>query len=412
MYKRRKKKVTTNPDAAAAVNWPQWQGSKRDNISTENGLAKEWPVDGPKMLWSAEGIGEGFSSAVIADGKIYITGMAGEEGRLTCFDMNGSRFWQVDYGPEWNRSHSGARCTPTINDGHVYVISGTGQVACFQAVDGEKVWQVDAFGQFEGQYTNWGCAESPLVLSDKVIVTVGGKKALFAALNKKDGNVIWTTPVNGDKSAFCSPIAFDWAGKTIIASVTSDHIIGIDETDGSVLFSYPVSNYIEGRNHGAHPNTPIIQEGKIFISSGYDMGSVQLALAADGKSVTQVWKNPEFDNHHGGIVLLDGFLYGANWQSNKQGKWMCVDWATGKTRYEQEWNNKGSLIYADGMLYCYEEKGGNVALVKATPEGFNPVSSFQITLGDGEHWAHPVICGKRLYIRHGDFLMAFDIAGQ
>jgi outer membrane protein assembly factor BamB len=141
------------------------------------------------------------------------------------------------------------------------------------------------------------------------------------------------------------------------------------------------------------------------------MGSTQLKLSVNGDSVEKVWENPEFDNHHGGIVLVDGKLYGANWQSNKQGKWVCVDWETGKTLYEQEWGNKGSLSYADGMLYCFEENSGTVGLVKATPDGFNPVSSFQITQGEKEYWAHPVVCGKRLYIRHGDILMSFDIAG-
>lgn len=407
----RKKDEPQKSTAALKQDWPQWQGPNRDNISPETGLAKQWPADGPEMLWSANAIGHGYSSVAIADGRIYTTGKVEEAGFLTCLDMDGKQVWQVDYGPEWNRSYPGTRCTPTVDDGYVYVISGTGQVACFKAADGEKVWQVDGFALFEGQYPNWGYSECPLILDNKIIFTAGGKKALVAALNKKDGSVVWTTPANGDKSAFCSPIAFEWAGKTVIVCMTSDHLMGIDETDGSVLFSYPLSNHIEGRVRGTHPNTPVIHEGKIFVSSGYDMGSAQLAVAEDGKSVTQVWSNLEFDNHHGGIVLLNGFLYGANWQSNKQGKWMCVNWKTGETVYEQEWGNKGSLTSADGMLYCYEEASGTVGLVPATPAGFDPVSSFQITLGEKEHWAHPVICGKRLYIRHGDILMAFDIAG-
>jgi outer membrane protein assembly factor BamB len=187
--------------------------------------------------------------------------------------------------------------------------------------------------------------------------------------------------------------------------------MGIDAKTGQVAFSYPTSNYITGKIRGYHPNTPIVKDGKIVVSSGYDMGSIQLKLSADGASVEEVWRNQGFDNHHGGIILVEGKLYGANWQSNKQGKWVCVDWGTGKILYEEQWGNKGSLSYADGMLYCYEEKSGTVGLVKATPDGFSPVSSFQITLGKKEHWAHPVVCGKRLYIRHGDFLMAFDIAG-
>jgi outer membrane protein assembly factor BamB len=407
----RKKDEPQQSAAAQKQDWPQWQGPNRDNISDETGLAKEWPADGPKMCWSANGIGHGYSSAAIADGRIYTTGMVGEAGFLTCLDMDGKHVWQVDYGPEWNRSYPGTRCTPTVDDGYVYVISGTGQVVCFKAQDGEKVWQVDGFALFEGQYPTWGYSECPLVLDNKIIFTVAGKKALVAALNKKDGSVVWTTPANGDKSSFCSPVAFEWAGKTIIVTMADKHIFGVDAQTGNLLFDYPVSNYVSGRAHGTHPNTPIVKDGKIFVSSGYDMGSIQLKLSADGSSVEEGWRNQEFDNHHGGIVLLNGFLYGANWQSNKQGKWMCVNWKTGETVYEQEWGSKGSLAFADGMLYCYEEESGTVGLVPATPAGFDPVSSFQITLGEKEHWAHPVVCGKRVYIRHGDFLMAFDIAG-
>lgn len=396
---------------SAKQDWPQWQGPKRDNISTETGLLKQWPEGGPAMLWSADGLGHGYSSPAIADGKIYITGAVENQGQLTCFDLDGGKLWTADYGPEWSRSHPGTRCTPTVIGGSVYVISGTGQVACFAADTGDKRWQVDVHTQFEGRYPQWGYAESPLVLDDKVIVTVGGNKALFAALNKQDGSVLWTTAPNGDKSAFCSPIAFDWAGKTRIVNMTADHLVSIDADTGQVVFSYPVSDYILGRSRPSHPNTPIIKDGKIVVSSGYDMGSVQLQLSDDGTAVEKCWANPDFDNHHGGIVLIDGKLYGANWQSNKQGKWMCVDWQTGKTEYEHLWGNKGSLTAADGMLYCYEEAGGIVGLVKATPDGFEPVSTFQVALGEKEHWAHPVVCGKRLYIRRGDVLMAFDIAG-
>ncbi|MHC5138472.1 MAG: PQQ-binding-like beta-propeller repeat protein [Planctomycetota bacterium] len=330
---------------------------------------------------------------------------------MTCLTLDGRQLWQVNYGPEWKRRYNGARCTPTVDNGFVYIVSGVGQTACFRVDNGDTVWQVDTFAQFEGQYPRFGYAESPLVINDKVIVTVGGQKALFAALDVKDGSVVWTTPGNGDTSAFCSPIAFEWAGKTIVVNMTSGHIVGIDEKTGDLLFSYPVSNYISGRVRGTHPNTPIVKDGRIFVSSGYDMGSTQVKLSANGDSVEKIWENKEFDNHHGGIVLIDGHLYGANWQSNAKGKWVCVDWQTGKMLYEQDWGNKGGLTYADGMLYCYEEKSGTVGLVKATPDGFDPVSSFVVTLGEKEHWARPVICEKRLYIRHGDVLMAYDIAG-
>lgn len=362
------------------------------------------------MLWSAEGIGFGYSSVAVAGGKIYTTGMIDNNGILTCLDMDGNQLWQSNYGPEWRRSFPGTRCTPTIYDGNVYVISGTGQVACFNAQTGDRNWLVDAFGQFDGQYPNWGYAESPLIVNEKVIVTVGGQKALIAALDVNDGSTVWTTPANGDKSAFCSPVAFQWAGKTIIVNMTSGHSVGVDEKDGHVLFSYPLSDYISGKVRGTHPNTPIVHDGKIVLSSGYDMGSVQLKLSEDGTAVEKVWQNPDFDNHHGGIILLSGRLYGANWQSNKEGRWICVDWNTGKTLYEYDWN-KGSQTYADGLFYWYEEGTGRVGLIKPSVVGFEVVGQFHVTLGEKEHWAHPVVCGKRLYIRHGDVLMAYDIAG-
>lgn len=410
MFKKKESLISVREILSDDAEWSQWQGPNRDNISTEKGLLKKWPQEGPKMLWSAEGLGDGYSSAAIVRGKIYITGAVENEGVLTCLDIDGKKLWQANYGPEWKRSFPGTRCTPTVNDGLVYVISGTGQVACFQAQTGEPVWKMDVFGQFEGQYPKWGYAESPLVINDKVIMTVGGKKALAVALDTKDGGIMWTTPSNGDKASFCSPISLKWASKTLIVNITENNLVGIDADTGAMSFCYPVSNYIMGKNRSIHPNTPIIRDGMIFVSSGYDMGSAQLKLSADAASLEKVWINTDFDNHHGGIVLVDGKLYGSNWQSNNQGKWMCVDWETGKTFYEQEWGNKGSISYADGMLYCYEEASGTLGLVKASPGGFTPISTFEIYLGEKEHWAHPVVCGKRLYVRHGDVLMAFDIA--
>jgi outer membrane protein assembly factor BamB len=162
----------------------------------------------------------------------------------------------------------------------------------------------------------------------------------------------------------------------------------------------------------AHPNTPIYHDGQVYITSGYNAGGVMLKLSEDGSSIQELWKDDTLDTHHGGVILVDGHLYGANWQNNSRGKWVCLDWKTGKALYEQEWKCKGSILYAEGMLYCYEEKDGNVALVKATPEGFNPISTFQVTQGKERHWAHPVICDGRLYIRHGNVLLCYDVKAK
>ena len=391
--------------------WSQWQGPHRDNLSEETGLLKQWPEEGPKMLWSTEGLGQGYSTVSIADGKIYTTGVIEKEGFLSCLDLNGKQLWQQSYGDEWLRNFPSGRCTPTVQDGRVYVTSGLGKVTCFKADTGQQIWQADPVTEFEGQYGPWGVAQSPLVVDGKVISIVGGSKAMVVALDAKDGVVVWTTPGNGSKSAYCSPTVFEWAGKKMIAGMTNEILFGIDAHDGAILWTYPISEY-SSKGGIIHPNTPYFKDGYLFFTSGYNIGAIRLKLSPDGTKAERVWTNPAFDSHHGSFVFVDGYLYGSTWDSNGTGKWICADWETGKTLYEYQWINKGSLTYAEGMLYCYEETEGTVGLVKADPAGFEVVSSFKITQGQKEHWAHPVIFGKRLYIRHGDVLMVFDIEGE
>ncbi len=393
------------------TDWPQWKGPRRDNISAETGLAKQWPAEGPLRLWKADGLGKGYSTVSIADGKIYATGMIEKEGFLFCLDSDGKLLWKQSYGEEWSASFPGARSTPTVQNGQVYVISGHGKVICFNSQTGQQIWQADPVTDFEGKHGNWGGGQSPLVIDDKVISVVGGSNVMVVALSTKDGSVVWKTPGNGDKSAYCSPTVYEWAGKTAIVGMSDKNLFGINAEDGSVLWMYAAKNYISGRIRGTHPNTPYFKDGFFFFTSGYDMGSIQLRLSPDGTSVDKVWTNPELDVHHGSFVVVDGYIYGSNWESNKKGNWMCVDWKTGTTHYNESWETKGSVTFSDGMLYCYEEGNGHVALVKPAPKGFEVASSFQITDGSSEHWAHPVVCGKRLYVRHGEVLMAFDIEG-
>jgi outer membrane protein assembly factor BamB len=398
---------------AAQPSWPQWQGPKRNNISEETGLLKSWPEGGPKMLWQVGGLGGGFSTVSVADRKIYTTGMVNKEGVLFCIDWDGKELWKQSYGPEWTKDRPGVRCTPTIDNGKVYVVSGNGAVFCLNAADGKILWQENAAEAFEGKTPRWGYAESPLIMKDKMIVTVGGAKATMVALDKNTGKLFWAGETLGDMSAYCSPIAFEYGGHTIIAFYTSGHIMGVNAVDGKTLWTYDLKAISGGKKvWDIHPNTPIYRDGMLFCNSGYDMGAVMLKLNADGTGVSQEWTNKEFDTHHGSVVLVGDCLYGSTSKGGGDGDWMCVEWKTGKAMYQTHWECKGSLTSAEGMLYCYEEKNGTVALVKPDPSEFKPVSTFKVSLGSGEHWAHPVICGKRLFIRHGDVLMAYDIAAK
>jgi outer membrane protein assembly factor BamB len=273
---------------------------------------------------------------------------------------------------------------------------------------------VDAFRKYEGRQGIWGTAESPLVISDKVIYTPGGDLTTMVALDKSTGEPVWQTESLRDKTAYVSPQHVQRGELDIIVGVTASYIFGVNAADGTILWKY---EYLDLDTPTFHPeaplintNTPLYHDGRLFITSGYDHTGVMFEISEDGKSIEMVWKNNTLDNHHGGVVLIDGYIYGANWIDNSNGNWCCIDWQTGETKYEQEWNNKGSVLYADGMMYVYEERRGNVAMVKPDPAGFEVVSSFRVRKGQGPHWAHPAIGDGRLYIRHGKVLMAYDIS--
>ena len=397
-----------------AKDWSQWHGPLRDNISTETGLLKQWPQNGPDMIWSLEGIGSGYSTVSIADGFIYITGMVEKQGMLSKIDHEGKLIWQKPYAPEWYRSFPGSRSTPTINDGYAYIMSGLGDVVCIDIKTGSKKWSVNTFEKFKGKLTPWGVAESLLIEGEKVFCMAGGKNASIIALNKETGEVIWTTKELSERVAFCSPILVDHHGKRQLITVFPESVVGIDINNGKLLWNCPTGSFRnpdgERRGIGSTASTPIYKDGCAFVTTGYNHGSAKIRISKDSTTATVIWKNYELDNHHGGVVLVDGNLYGSSWIDNSKGDWFCVDFETGKTLYTYSWDrNKGAVSTAENMLYCYAENTGDLALLKADPKEFNIISSFKITLGEEEHWAHPVIFDGRLYIRHGDVLMAYDI---
>jgi len=396
--------------SAVAGEWPQWLGPNRDNKSQETGLLKKWPEGGPKLLWSVDGLGDGWASVSIADGLIYTTGKNSKTESVYAIELTGKKKWQTESGPAWTGAYPSARCAPTFDEGRLYVTTGSGTVTCLDAKTGQVKWTVDAFGKFKGSHGRWGTAESPLIYDNMVFYMPGGNNTTVVAIDKMTGRIIWASAALDDNRAYVSPILVERGDRKIIVGVTANYIIGVDARDGTILWKY---DYVKkhGKKRGADINTttPLYHDGNIYVTSGYDHVGVMLKLSEDGKDVSLKWVDETLDCHHGGVVFVDGYIYGASWKGNGDGNWVCLDWDTGKVMYDTHWINKGAISYADGMLYCYEEKKGNVALVRATPEKFDIVSSFAVTKGTGEHWALPVISGGRLYIRHGEVLMAYDI---
>jgi outer membrane protein assembly factor BamB len=393
---------------AIGEDWPQFRGPNRDGKSAETGLLKTWPASGPKLLWTSNvNLGKGFSSMSIVKGVIYTTGLIDGQEYLFAIDLKGKLKWKAKYGPGFSKFPPATRTTPTVDGDRLYVMSSMGKIACLLTADGTEKWSVDTADKFGGKNIRWGIAESVLIIGDKVICTPGGAGATMVALNKLTGKVIWRTDSLSDISAYCSPILIKDARKNLIVTMTGSNVIGVNPESGKVLWKYPYRGKCQ-----AHAITPTYSNGQIFITSGYNDGAVMLKLAADGKSVKVAWKDDGFDTHHGGVILVDGHVYGTTWKGNSTGNWICVDWKTGKVRFDEKWKCKGSMVFADGMLYCYEEKGGTVGLVKPTPRGFKVISSFKVPAGDGKHWAHPVVSGGVLYIRHGSALMAYDVKGK
>ena len=376
----------------------------RTGIYNEKGLLKSWPEAGPELLWHYDDLGDGHSSVAIDANKIYLTGLTDGVGYLYVFDLNGKLLNKKEYGPEWSANYNGPRGTVTINDGKVYIYTGTGSLICKDQNTLNVLWSKCIEADFDGKNIRWGVNESPLIIGDNVIITPGGTTNNMVALNKHDGSLVWASPGMGDVSAYCSPLFIANQEVPQIVTTTAKHIVSVEAATGRVLWSHPYEN-----NRQIHPNTPVY-DGKdmVLITHGYDKGSVMLRLTNGGRSVETVWENNDVKSKHGGIVKLGNYAYIGG--DDRAGRfWYCVDWQTGEVKYNDNSIMVGAVIAdGDGMLYCYSERG-EMALVRATPEKFDLVSQFPITLGTDQHWAHPVIHDGVLYVRHGNTLMAYKV---
>ncbi|MCL2683036.1 MAG: PQQ-binding-like beta-propeller repeat protein [Bacteroidales bacterium] len=381
----------------------QWRND-RTGIYDEKGLLKSWPTNGPELLWHFEGLNEGHSSVAIDANKIYVTGMTGEIGYLYIFDLNGKLLHKKEYGKEWSQNYNGSRGTPTINNGKIYIHSGIGDLICMDQNTLNVIWRKNLVTDFGGKNIRWGVTESPLIIDDKVILTVGGKKHNIVALNKNNGSLIWSSEGKGDLSSYCSPLYIGNQEVPLIVTTMERNIVGLEAATGKLLWSRKFES-----QRGINPNTPVY-DGKdmVLIINGYERGSVMLRLTNGGRSIEKVWENDDIKSKHGGIVKVGNYAYMGG--DDRSGRfWHCVDWNTGKVQWKDNTIGVGVVIAdGDNMLYCYTETG-NMALVRATPEKFDLISQFPITLGTAQHWAHPVIYQGVLYVRHGDALMAYKV---
>ncbi|MBP7509530.1 MAG: PQQ-binding-like beta-propeller repeat protein [Prolixibacteraceae bacterium] len=376
----------------------QWRGGT-NGIYPDKGLLRTWPADGPQILWSFEGLGEGHSSPVFAHDKIFVSSMIGQTGYIFILTMDGKEIKRYPYGTEFFESWPGTRSTPVIDGNTLYIYSGMGVIYSFDALSGTLKWKKEMLTEGT-ENIKWGVTETLVIDGDKLFCSPGGKPYNVVALNKNTGDVIWSNPGTGDLSAYCTPAVVNLPSRKILVTMMASHIVGFDINNGKLLWSYEQPN-----QWSVHANTPIYSTGILYCTSGYGQGTVALKVSPDGEEIEKVWFNKDFDSRMGGVVYLDGYLYSSG---DKAREWRCLDAKTGIEKWSSTEVGKGVVVSADNMLFMYSEKG-EIAIAEATPEKFKLLGKAQVTLGTAQHWAHPVIKNGILYIRHGNALIAYKI---
>ncbi|OFX61112.1 MAG: hypothetical protein A2046_08310 [Bacteroidetes bacterium GWA2_30_7] len=375
----------------------QWRGDNRDGKFNETNLLKSWTAKGPELLWFNDSIGNGYGSPVITSEKVYIQGEIDSIGYLFAFNLSGKLEWKSEYGTEWMESYIGSRSSPTVIGDLIYVCSGFGDISCFKN-DGSKVWSKNFLKNFNGKNTRFGFSESLLVDDSLVFASPGGIDTNIIALNRFNGELKWISKAKSEIPAYCSPILINRNNRKIIVSFSEHELLGIDAINGNLLWSH-----LQDTMCDIHGNSPIYDNGFLYYVTGCGNGTVKLKLSDNCENIEQVWKTMAIDNIMGGIVKIDSLIIGT---SHRKKNIRCVN-ANDSSFVDSLNFGRGSVIFADDLLYCYNE-AGEVGLLKVFPK-LELISSFKIEKGTFEHFSHPAIKNGVLYIRHGKSLMAYDI---
>ena len=382
-----------------AADWPQWRGPARDGISRETGLLTSWPKEGPRQLWAANGLGEGFSGVSVADGRVYTQGQRGGRHYVTAIDVNtGAKLWETVAGGTFNESRgNGPRGTPTVDGPRIYTLSPDGVLACLDAASGKVAWSQNVLQKFRGSVPSWGISESPLIDGDRLIVMPGGRDGSLVALNKADGALAWKSGTDG--AGYSSAVIGEFEGVRQVVAMNESAVVGVRADNGQQLW-----RYTQVSNQTANIATPIVSNGRVFVSTEYESGGALLKVGA--KSVSEVYFTRNMRNHYSTSVLVDGVLYGFN-----SATLTAIRFDNGEVLWRNRSVGKGSVAYADKHLYVLGEDA-ILALVEARSDEYREVSRFSLKQSRYPTWAPPVIADGRLYVRNQDSVMAFDVRGK
>ncbi|MBM3811703.1 MAG: polyvinylalcohol dehydrogenase [Acidimicrobiia bacterium] len=398
---------------AIPADWPQWRGPGRDAISSETGLLKQWPKDGPKLLWRIEGIGDGYATPAVAGSRLLLLSSRGvEDESVQAFSVNdGKLLWSTRLGkvgaPDQQPSYPMARSTPTIDGDRLYALSSGGDLAVLETSTGKIIWKKNLQTDFQGKQGKWAYSESPLIDGDLLIATPGGAEATLVALKKSTGELIWKSAVPGaDPAAYASAIVAQAAGRKQYVQFLDKGVVGVDAKTGQFLWRYEKTS-----TGPANIATPIAHNGYVYSTNArrFGAGLVQLHATAQGLSAEEVYFERDAPNTLGGQVLVNGVLYGTN-----QKGLAAAGFATGKLKWQSETDGPGSVLYAEGRIYLHTE-AGDMILAEATPEAYRELGRFTPP-GQPKHlrnremaWSYPVVANGRLYIRDQGVLWCYDV---
>ena len=385
--------------------WPQLRGPDRSGVSKESALLKQWPAAGPSQMWASANLGAGYGSLAVSGDQVFVQGSRSGQSVVSVLNRaDGKGLWTKPIGRAADNDRGpGPRGTPTVDAERVYVLTENGDLACLLTKDGTLLWQRNILKDFGGSNPEWQISESPLIDGAALYVTPGGRGAGIVALDKMTGKTIWTSKELSDEAGYSSIVVGDIQGVRTLMTITSEAGVGVRASDGKLMW-----RYTRAANGTANIATPIFFDNKVFYSSGYDTGGGLLGLTAQdgGVKAQEIYFTRDMRNHHGGVLLVDGFLYGFN-----DSILTCLDFATGKLMWRDRSVGKGSLTYADGRLYLLSED--NVAgLAEATSARYRETGRFSIPDQGLPSWAHPVVSGGRLYIRNQGTLSAYDIRAK
>jgi outer membrane protein assembly factor BamB len=393
--------VVSAAQATAPAEWSQWRGPNRDGISPETGLLKDWPAGGPRQVWRATGVGNGYSSFSASQGRLYTLGARGNTEYVIALDRaTGKKVWEYANGRRFeNDRGDGPRSTPTIEDNFLYTLGGSGDLTCLDATSGQKIWSLNIVQRFGGVNPYWGYSESPLIVGDRILVNAGGRRASIVAVNKADGKPLWQQ--HNDEAGYSSPMLLRTGSLAQVIFFTGQRALAVDPRDGRLLWSYDKAS-----NNTANIATPIVRGTRVFLSSDYGTGAALLDVKAAGNiaSATELYFTRDMRNHHATSVLVGDYVYGFS-----SSILTALKFDTGDMAWRDRSVGKGSLIYADQRLYLYSEEGV-VGLAEANPAAYREHGRFSLPQDSGQpHWSHPIISNGTLIVRDQDAVYAYDV---